>query len=331
MEEVRTNQEREGRNEERGTSDNSFLPALSSSPQAARIAISPAILGTMDSFAAHLAGRKIRPRAIETYTRCVKRFAVWSGDESTVAGVTTDAIGRYQIAKSHLAPASLAKELSALRSYSRWCIRARLRSDDPTLEIEWPKRVEPIPRALTARELRVLDAALDRPLPLLDTKTRRVRAREKRLVLLMLYAGLRLSEAANLKWRDVDLDALTITVRQGKGGRDRVIPIHERLASNLRETPEADQRGAVAGHADGRCLSYKSVPHVFDRWLKGEGLEISAHQLRHTFATRLLWAGADLRTIQRLLGHRSLATTERYLMVELEQKRAAVDSLPDRW
>jgi integrase/recombinase XerC len=87
----------------------------------------------------------------------------------------------------------------------------------------------------------------------------------------------------------------------------------------------------VCGHANGKPISYKTVPHAFDRWLSGEGLHISAHQLRHTFATQLLWAGADLRTIQRLMGHASLATTERYLSVEMEQKKQAVSLLPDRW
>jgi integrase/recombinase XerC len=87
----------------------------------------------------------------------------------------------------------------------------------------------------------------------------------------------------------------------------------------------------VCGHRNGKPISYKTVPHIFDRWLKTEGLDISAHQLRHTFATQMLWNGADLRTIQRLLGHASLATTERYLAVEMQQKRSAVDLLPDHW
>lgn len=291
----------------------------------------PRIMDTLDSYTAYLAGqRKLRPRAIETYRRAVVRVATWLGDEATVAALTADAIGRYQVAKAHLLAASVAKELSAIRSYSRWCMRAQLRADDPTMELEWPKRTEPIPRALTARELRQLDAILAAAVPVLDRKGRRRVRRDTRIVLLMLYAGLRLSEVAALAWRDVDMDAATLIAR-GKGGRDRVLPLHERLLANLRETPEAEQRGAVCGRADGKPLSYKSIPHVFDRWLKDAGLEISAHQLRHTFATRLLWAGQDIRVIQRLLGHASLATTERYLAVEMEQKRSAVAALPDAW
>lgn len=291
----------------------------------------PKILDTMDSFASSLAGRKLSTRTIETYAKSVRQYASWIGTDATVADVTAERITAFQIAKKHLEAATVSRHLSALRTYSRWCIKAKLRSDDPTLEIEWPKRIEPLPRALTQRELRLLDKILAEHLPILDKKTRHKVERDRRIVLIMLYAGLRLSEVAVLKWQDVDLDAGTLTVRKGKGGQSRVIPLHDRLKIDLERTREEDQKGAVCGHRDGKPLSYKSIPHVFDRWLKDAGLDISAHQLRHTFATRMLWAGADLRTIQRLLGHASLETTARYLNLEMDQKRTAVDKLPDRW
>jgi len=295
------------------------------------LASAPKIINTLDSFAASLAGRKLSTRTVETYLKSIRQFAAWVSDEATIADVNAERITAFQIAKKHLEAATVSRHLSAIRTYSRWCIKAKLRADDPTLEIEWPKRIEPLPRALTQRELRMFDKILAEHLPVLDKKTRYKVERDRRIVLVMLYAGLRLSEVASLKWQDVDLDAGTLTVRKGKGGHSRVIPLHDRLKADLERTPEEDQRGAVCGHRDGRPLSYKSIPHVFDRWLKGAGLDISAHQLRHTFATRMLWAGADLRTIQRLLGHASLETTARYLNLEMDQKRTAVDKLPDHW
>lgn len=307
------------------------MSTLSRTEEAVTLKTAPAIVETLESFAAALAAKKLSARSIDTYRRVLRTFASWLGDESTIAQITADSIGRYQVSRRDREAATIGKDLSAIRSYCRYLIKAHLRVDDPTLDIERPKRNDPIPRALTARELRQLDHILAKPLPILDTKARHVRERDIRIVLLMLYAGLRLSEVAHLMWRDVDLDAGVLTVRKGKGRKDRALPIHERLAVNLALTPEEKQRGAVCGHRDGRPLSYKSIPHTFDRWLKEEGLEISAHQLRHTFATRLLWAGKDLRTIQRLLGHASLSTTERYLAVEMEQKRDAVDALPDHW
>lgn len=297
-----------------------------------QLATSPAILGTLASFSAALAGRKVRPRTIETYLKVVTRFALWLGDESTVAEVSADSIGRYQITRGHLAAATIAKDLSGIRAHCRWCIRAKLRADDPTLELEWPKRIEPIPRALKLREMRLLDQVLDTPLPVIDIKARHVIARNKRAILLMWYAGLRSSEVPALDWRDVDLDAGELTVRDGKGGKDRGVAIHRRLAANLAETPEDKQRGAVCGHLNGKPISYKSMPHIFsDRYLGAFGLEISAHQLRHSFAVNLLRAGADIRQIQVQLGHASLETTQRYLALDFDDKRRAIDKLPDRF
>lgn len=297
-----------------------------------RLAMSPAITGTLASFGAALAGRKVRPRTIATYHKVVSAFALWLGSESTIADITADSIGRYQIARGHLAGATIAKDLSGIRAYCRWAIKARLRSDDPTLELVWPKRQEPIPRALKLRELRLLDQILDTPLPVLDVKQRHVRARHNRAILLMWYAGLRISEVPALDWRDVDLDEGMVIVRNAKGGKDRGIAIHARLAGNLRATPEERQTGAVCGKQNGKPIAASSMPHIFsDRYLRSFGLAISAHQLRHSFAVQLLRAGADIRTIQVLLGHSDLSTTQRYLALDADDKRRAIDKLPDRF
>lgn len=297
-----------------------------------RLAASPAVVGTLGSFGSALAGHKIRPRTIQTYVKVITRFAAWLGDESTIAEITLDSIGRYQVARGHLKAATIAKDLSGIRAYCRWAIRAKLRADDPTLELEWPKRIEPIPRALKARELRLLDTILDTPLPILNIKKRHVTARHNRAILLMLYAGLRISEVPALDWRDVDLDEGMLIVRDGKGGKDRAIAIHARLSANLETTPAEKQRGAVCGHLNGKPISYKSMPHIFsDRYLGGLGLAISAHMLRHTFAIQLLRAGADIRTIQVLMGHASLETTQRYLALDSDDKRRAIEKLPDRF
>lgn len=297
-----------------------------------RLATSPAILGTLDSFSATLSGQKLRPRTIVTYTKVVRAYAAWLGEDATIAMVTSDSIGRYQIARGGLSAATIGKDLSGIRAYCRWCVRAKLRQDDPTLDLEWPRHQEPIPRALKARELRLLEEILVRPLPILSRKARQVVARSNRAILLMLYCGLRVSEVPNLDWADVDLDEATLIVRDGKGGKDRSLSIHSRVLDNLRETPEDKQTGAVCGHANGKKISYKSMPHIFsERYLGGLGLKISAHMLRHTFARELLRAGADLRTIQVLMGHASLSTTERYLALDFDDKRKAINKLPDRF
>lgn len=300
---------------------------------AVELSISPRIEGTIDAYLAHLAGRKVRPRARDVYGREVRAFGRSLGEESTIADVMALSIAHYQDSLGHLAASTIGKKLSAIRSWCRWCIAVRLRADDPTLQISWPRRPRKIPRALKADELRELEDILDRPLPVLNLKRRRIAERNRRIVLLMLYAGLRRTEVAMLRWSDIDLDARTLFVRteSAKGGVERTVGLHARLVEELGRTPRPLRRGAVAGHKDGRCLSHKTIGEVFERWLDDLGLRINAHRLRHTCATQMLAAGASLREIQQVLGHADIRTTEGYLAVLSEETRRAIERLPDRF
>lgn len=289
---------------------------------------------TITPWMLNLGGRKISVRTRDTYRRDVVAFAAWLGQHPLVVDATDMTISRYQDTLAHLAPATIGKKLTAIRSWCRWCLRIGLRSDDPTLDLEWPELEEPIPRALSSTELEKLEIWLARPLPLLDKRAARLITRDKLAVLLMLYGGLRLTEATLITWRMVDLGAgmLLIDRSIAKGGRARIVAIHERPAAALAAVPLELRHGAVVGHKDGRCLRPKSLAHVFERRIADEaGIEISAHQLRHTCATQLLWAGANIREIQRLLGHKRLSTTERYLALDIEHQRRAVALLPNRF
>jgi integrase len=155
--------------------------------------------------------------------------------------------------------------------------------------------------------------------------------RNRRAIYLMLYGGLRIAEASALLWRDVDLDTRVLWVRDGKGGKDRSIPIHPVLLKELLAAPDRDQVPAVLANLQGLPINPKSLAHLFERQLRKLGVHITAHQLRHSFATEMLRAGADLRSIQELMGHEKLETTQRYLMVDAERMRAAVNLLPEAW
>lgn len=295
---------------------------------------SPEVRSAFDQWQQWLAARNVRPRARATYLREVRAFARWLGETATLADVTVDAIGRYQMTLSHLASSTIRKKFSALRSWCRWCRRVKLRLDDPTAELDWPKRRKRLPRARKADELRTLEDILARdPPPHLNARARRVWLRNRRIVLVLLYTGMRRTEMAGLIWNDVDLDAGTALVREesAKGGNERVVPLHPRVIAELEHTPPRERRGAVAGHKDGRCLSHKSLGLVFERWLADAGLRISAHRLRHTCATQLLKHGANLRDVQITLGHSDIRTTEGYIDLLTEQQRDAVQRLPDRF
>jgi site-specific recombinase XerD len=106
----------------------------------------PAIAGTLPSFAAGLAARKCSQATIATYVAGVELFIAWLGSDATIADIHAESIGRYQISRSAKSAATIAKELSAIRAYCRWSIRAGLRSDDPTLHVDWPRKDEQLPR-----------------------------------------------------------------------------------------------------------------------------------------------------------------------------------------
>ncbi len=288
-----------------------------------RLIVSPQIEATLDAFEDELATRKLSPRTLDTYLREVRAVAAWLGPDAMVSDITVTTIGRYQRSRKDRAASTLGKTVAALRAYGAWCVSAGLCATNSALEIKPPKRPKTLPKPLSTAQLNQLDRLLRAPVP--DGQRGIRQKRWVRSCVLMLYAGLRISEVVALQWAHVDLDAASMFVRGGKGAKDRALSLHTRIVADLSATPPHDRRGPVVG------LSLGGVRHVFDRWLRDDGLHISAHQLRHTFATRLLWAGEDVRTIQALLGHESLATTEKYLALDLRRARAAVDRLPEAW
>jgi site-specific recombinase XerD len=230
-------------------------------------------------------------------------------------------------------PASLQVSLSALRSFFQWILEEELRADDPTTKLPWPKRRQTLPDALSRQQLRTLMYTINTPPEDLTQHGHWIWQRNRLVVLVMLRTGVRISEAVALQWHDVDLEQQTLRVRDGKGGKDRTIPLRKGIVTELRPWQSMDEERAVLpAYPDGRSFaSTKSMAHVFDRWLRAHGIKITAHRLRHTFATELVRGGADLESIRRLLGHASLETTQRYLDVDADHLRGAVDHLPEDW
>lgn len=288
------------------------------------------ILDALPQFAAEEQGARIGPQTMQRYLRILRAFAVWLDDDAAVLDIAADLVRRYQgeLAAAGRAPRTIRLTLSAIRAFCRWAIRAQLRADDPTLAVVWPKIPKTRPRPLAARVLAQLADVLEAP------RTGRGRSawqwqRNVRCITLMLYGGLRLGDACRLDWDHVDLDDGLLYLEQGKGRKDRVVPIHARLDAVLRRVPPAEQRGPVVGSRGGAFASEKTLAHIFERWLPQLGVTgVKAHRLRHTCATELRRHGADLKAIQAVLGHESLATTELYLGDDPEELRAAIDRLP---
>jgi integrase/recombinase XerD len=213
-------------------------------------------------------------------------------------------------------PASVARMLVSLRSFHRFLVREGGAPLDPTAKIGSPKRPRSIPKAIPLEDVERLIE-----LPGKDALGRRDRA-----ILEALYgAGLRISELVNLDLDDVDLDGGSVLVRGGKGGKSRRVPLGRAAraaigayVTTVRPSLQRDAAGgAVFLNARGGRLSRQGCWKILRRYAEAAGLEdrVSPHTLRHSFATHMLDAGADIRVVQELLGHASLATTQVYTLV----------------
>ncbi|NJN68330.1 MAG: tyrosine-type recombinase/integrase [Chloroflexaceae bacterium] len=163
------------------------------------------------------------------YLGDLRKFAVFVGS-TQVSRITPKHLSSFQalLARDHK-PSSLQVSLSALRSFFQWCIEAEHREDDPTARIPWAKRVTNIPQPLRPSFLEQMMHAMDTMTEGLTGLQQWQWQRNRRAVLLLLYTGVRISEAAALLWQDVDLSERTVTIRDDKGGKSRTIRMHEVL------------------------------------------------------------------------------------------------------
>jgi site-specific recombinase XerD len=291
----------------------------------------PATLGELLS--AWLRDRRAdnkRPRGVENYEDVFRRFIRFSGD-IPVEELTTELIQTYKVDLMQRVSAGTARHaLTVVRMFCAWAVENHYLTYNPALAVQHPRVEVADPDPLTRAQIDELLAVLDKP-----SQTHKARwRRNRRAMYLMLYAGLRLSEVAGLKWRDVDLDRRTLTVRReiAKGGKSRVLPICVELytelnAANVRKAEWAVVDQGETDEGQGKHLTPKSLAHIFERFLPRRGIHIHAHQLRKTFATELYVRGEDIATIQRLLGHSDPKTTMRYIGASSEKEQQAVERL----
>ena len=222
-----------------------------------------------------------------------------------------------------LSPRSSARRLSTLRRFYRYLLREGIIHDDPTTDIRSPSLGRPLPKAITEASVeKLLGAPGDTTLGVRD-----------RAMLETMYAsGLRVSELVALALNELDLTTGLVRVT-GKGGRERIVPLGEEATSRLRDyldraRPELtgeQKNGSVFLTRRGKPMTRQAFWQLIKRYtaLAGIDTDLSPHSLRHAFATHLLNHGADLRSVQMLLGHADLSTTQIYTHVA----RARLQSL----
>ena len=265
-------------------------------------------------------------RTVEAYGRDVRRLAEFA----TLRGARRPldlghALLRdyvFQLKDLGLAPASIRRNVSAVRTYFRFLLGEGHLVRDPSERLEGPKRWRTLPDVLTADEVGRLLAApsLDEPLAF----------RDRAMLELAYGAGLRVSEWIGLGVRDLVLDEGVVRVF-GKGGKERLVPLGRpaigAVAIYVRELRPRLERGAGKGmlflNARGEPLSRMGAWKILRKYVEQAGIEkhVSPHTLRHSFATHLLEGGADLRAVQEMLGHADISTTQIYTHVDREYLR----------
>jgi integrase/recombinase XerD len=277
----------------------------------------------VDRFLA-VASARLAPKTIEAYRRDLKSLAEWLGGPPSSA--TNEQLEGYlaELRAAGRAPTTIARRAAALRTFFRHLVLVGVRPENPAAELAAPRRARKLPRTLSPGEAeRLVEAAK-------GTTPRTLR--DRALVELLYGAGLRVSEAVGLERSAVDLEGrLVRTV--GKGDKERVVPIGRQAVDALRRylsrgRPFLDRRHRpeLFLNAQGGPLTRAGAFLILRRLAIGAGLDparVHPHLLRHSFATHLLEGGADLRSVQEMLGHADLATTELYTHVSDRRRREA--------
>lgn len=277
------------------------------------------------------AERGARANTLDAYARDLEdaRGSVRGGLKSADAGAVEAYIA--DLARRGLSPATARRRISALRQFYRFLLQENVRGDDPTSRLDAPKRARRLPKTLSVDEIEQLIAAADS-------------ARDKAIIELLYGAGLRVSELVALPLRAAPKPGQEHMIIEGKGGKERLVALGRpalqaltaHMEARLAALPKAEaqrERAArwlfpSASAADGK-LTRRRVGQILEAAAVKAGIDptrVSPHVLRHAFATHLVEGGADLRTVQTLLGHADIATTQIYTHVADSRLRTLVET-----
>jgi site-specific recombinase XerD len=302
----------------------------------------------LERFLDHLSSRNTSPRTVVEYRRHAGEFLAFLGargvdwrspDRSTVRAYLST------LADRNLAASSVGGRLAAIRSLYRHAARQGWIASDPLAGVRSPRRPGRLPRVLSVEDAaRLVEAPTRRaPVPRRGVTQPRATAlalRDAALLELLYATGMRISEITSLTLDRIDLDRRRLRVI-GKGSKERELlfggPAQTTLAAYLSQarpllTAGGARPAAIFLNATGGALTARGARMAVDRWVRDTGMasRTSPHTLRHSFATHLLEGGADLRSVQELLGHANLATTQIYTHLSDASLRSAYRSAHPR-
>jgi len=278
--------------------------------------------------------RRSSDRTLANYELALRQFREWRTPFKGWSELTADDFRAFlfDLMKKERGRATIRLQFAALRSFFKWLTRRRGWKANPLLEVQLPKREKKLPVVLTVTQV---EAMLALPLTLEKSKRDAVWAPERDTAILELFysTGMRLSELVALNVADIDTYTETVRVF-GKGKKERLCPVGSKAL-------EAVQRYRLkAGVHDGPLFLSKlrtritgqAVDDVIMKYWRASGLPVhlTPHKLRHSFATHLLNNGADLRSVQELLGHASLSTTQIYTHVSTQRMKEVYEAAHPR-
>jgi site-specific recombinase XerD len=278
--------------------------------------------------------RNYRPTTIGWWKGSLQMLLNHFSDDvlTSVSDLTHERLRRYLYEKrvGGWSADTFNNQYRALKAFFNWCVKHGHIGSDPLAGIERPRLEKKLPKRLTKEEAeRVLEHAFHA-----DYHYRFLRFRNRAVIAVMLYAGLRASETLNLKMGDVDLPNRTLFVRCGKGAKDRMVPMSAALARYLSEYLDDRRRlrrtSAVffTSLQGDRPFTYRGLRRLVDRIKAATGIAFSSHRLRHTFATLMLEGGCDLFSLQKMMGHSDIQTTTIYLSATMTHLKGQISKHP---
>ncbi|MBN2086714.1 tyrosine-type recombinase/integrase [Candidatus Peregrinibacteria bacterium] len=281
-----------------------------------------------------LYSKNYRPATIKWYKEAIKQFlGFYDGQITNFHQITVEKIRGWfykKRADGDWTADTLLGRYKALKAFFKWCVANGYMKTNPIELIQKPRLEQKLPKSITKQDAQiVLDYAFDMP-----AKYKFTRYRNRAMLAVLVYTGLRLSEMLNLKLSEVDLENRTIHVNGGKGGKDRIVPISAKLLEYLngylknRSRLKKDSIHLFNSLKTNGPVTNNGIKLVVQRVRKGTGINFSPHKLRHTFATLMLEGGCDLFSLQKMLGHSDIKTTTIYLSTSVGMLQEQIGKHP---
>jgi integrase/recombinase XerD len=274
-----------------------------------------------DLFLTYLTAEKgLSKNTVNSYATDLKKFILFlkKRKKDAAAAAKPDILDFIETLRSDgSAISTVCRHISSIRAFYRFLLMENRITDDPTENLQMPKKWERVPKALSISEMKALFEV---------TFSARTALRDSSMLELLYSSGLRVSELVNIKLGDIHFDAGFIRVL-GKGSKERIVPVNVRALEKIKRYIAGERPSILKKRQSqylfvtrtGRPMTRQRFWQTLKAVGKQAGIELSPHTIRHCFATHLLEGGADLRSVQKMLGHSDISTTQIYTKVTTDR------------